>query len=464
MGNVKTFFDADNSQGLRRTGRAGFAGAIRMSSLKFTLLAAVSLAASIYSRAAADLTLEQALRSVEAVNINVLLSREATIQALAFANQQRVGLLPNIGLSAQQRRTEGVGVSTTGLLTQTPASNRFDGKLTGSLSLLNPQQISAYRAARAGVAVAEADYQATLQSILSTVAQFYFAQLHDVRRIAVLDANVARAKALFDLAQNQLNAGIATQIDVTRAESQLALAQQARLQQDTVVYQSALQLQRLLDLKPAEPIVVTDFLVRRSTSGDYSLGLEQSSFARRSDWLRAQKAVEQAKLDLRTAKFERLPILGLSGEYGYAAADAFNNDSKQAWTAGATITMPLFDGLRSTSDQRIALSRQRAQEARLRGLELQISAELRLAQQDAGSRFAQITVAEKSLALAEKEVRLAKSRLDNGAADNREVIEAQNRLAVASDGLNDAVFQYNLSRVELSRAKGDVRDILLEKQ
>lgn len=410
------------------------------------------------------MTLEQALSSAEAVNLDALLSRETTVQAQALANQQRSGLLPNIGLSAQQRRSNSVGVSNAGVVTQSGVGNRFDGRLTGSLALLDPQQIAAFRAARAGVAVAEADYQATLQFVMSAVAETYFTHLRNLRRIDVLDANIARAKSLTDFAQRQFTAGVTTQIDVTRAQSQLAIAEQARLQQDTVVYQSAVQLQRLLNLNPAESIALADFQVRRVAAADASLGLDSNSFSKRADWLAQQKAVEQSRLNVRTAEYQRLPSLGVNGEYGYAAADVFNDNTKRAWLVGATVSMPVFDGLRSNADKSVALSRQRAQEARLRDLELRISAELRLARQDAGSRFAQIEVAEKSQRLAEEEVRLAQTRLSNGAADNREVIEAQNRLAVASDAVVDAVYQYNLSRVELTRAKGDVRGILSEKQ
>jgi outer membrane protein TolC len=100
---------------------------------------------------------------------------------------------------------------------------------------------------------------------------------------------------------------------------------------------------------------------------------------------------------------------------------------------------------------------------RVHNLELQISSELRLAVQDAGSRNAQITVAEKSLTLAQEELRLAQQRYQQGVADNREVVEAQNRLAIADDNFVEAVFQYNLSRVELARAKGDVKAVLAER-
>lgn len=409
------------------------------------------------------LTLAQALGSVEGTNILVILSREAAAQALEASNQQRVALMPIVGLTGLQKRTEAATVSSNGTLSQSPATNRFDGKFTGSIALLNPQQMSAYQASRLGIAVAEADYQATVQSAMTSVAQTFFTHLRNLRRIDVLDANTARSKALVGLARNQLSAGVATQIDVTRAESLLAQAEQVRLQQDTIVYQSALLLQRLLDLSPARKLALADFQVRRVNAGSFAEGFEQTAFAKRADWLRAQKAVDQAKTDVQTAKYQRLPSLSLSGEYGYAAAEVLDNSSKPAWFAGATVTVPIFDGFKSGADRRAALSRQRAQALRLHNLELQISAELRLAQQDAGSRFAQIAVAEKSLHLAEQELELAQKRFQQGVADNREIIEAQNRLAIASDGRVEAVYQYNLSRVELARAKGDVRGILAER-
>ena len=125
--------------------------------------------------------------------------------------------------------------------------------------------------------------------------------------------------------------------------------------------------------------------------------------------------------------------------------------------------MPIFDGMRSGANRRVALSRQRAQETRLHNLELQISAELRLALHVVNSRNAQIAVAEKILRLAQEELRLAQQRYQQGVADNREIVEALNRLAVADDTMVEAIYQYNLSRVELARAKGEVRAVLSEK-
>lgn len=426
------------------------------------LIPFVAFATLVHAADPANLTLEQALASAEGVNLTVLLGREAAAQAVEAAAQSRVGILPIVSATAAQRRTDSVAISG-GRAQSGVVGNRFDGKFTGTYNLLNPQQISSFRSAKMGVEVAQADYRSTVQTVLTTVTQTYFAHLRNLRRLDVLNANIVRAKTLLELAQNQFAAGVVTRIDVTRAEAQLELAQQARLQQETVDYQSELVLKRLLDLDPLRRLVLADFAVQRADPLKLGVGADPSTFAQRADWIRAQRAVDQARIDVQTARFQRLPSLGLSGEYGMAAANYDDSGKKQAWFAGATISVPIFDGLKSGADRRVALSKQRSQELRLHTLELQISAELLLARQDVSSRNAQITVAEKSLKLAREQLTLAQERYRQGVADNREVVEAQTSLVVADDNYVEAVYQYNLSRVELARAKGDVRTILAEK-
>lgn len=426
-----------------------------------SILAGLLVAGGISAAETSTLTLERALASVENVNLNVLLSREAAVQAMEQSRLSRVGMLPIINGSASQRRSKSVPLTNTGVTAARP-SNRFEAVINGNAQLFNLQVWSAARSARLGAAVAQADYQAVIQNIMADVAANYFTHLRNIQRREVLDANIARARALHELARNQLNAGIATQIDVTRAEAQLAQAEQARLQQATFEVESELLLKRAIGLDPLAPLQLEQFTVRRADLSLSLLGGGPSDFEKRADYLRAQKAVEQAGADVRTTVFQRLPSIGINGSMGRGAAN-FDDDTGPQWAAGITLSVPIFDGFRAGADRRIALSRQRSQVARLRNLELQISSELRLAAQDANSRNAQIVMAEKNVQLARDQLRLAQERYRLGVADNREVVEAQTQLAVAEDNMIDAVFQYNVSRVELARARGDVRSVLSEK-
>jgi outer membrane protein len=430
--------------------------------LPVRLLIPILMVSSLRAAEPATLTLDQALGTVERVNVNVLLGRESAAQALEAVRQQRAGILPNISASAQQRRSQGVSIATVVVASGRPAS-RFDALLSGNYALYDPELRSVVRASRVGAEVAQANYQAIVQAVLADVADSYFAHLRNLRRLDVLDANIARAKSLLDLARNQFNAGVATQIDVTRAEAQVAQAEQARLQQVTTLYQSELLLKRLLDFDPAGEMRLDDFKVQRANPTLFAFSEQKTAFEKRADYLAAQKALEQSKINVNTAGLQRWPSLNMNGNFGVASKNWDDEDKQEQWALGLGVSVPVFDGLRAGADRRIALSRQRAQEFRVRSLELQISSELRLAVQDAGSRNAQIEVAEKSLRLAQEELRLAQQRYQQGVADNREVVEAQNRLAIAEDNLVEAIFQYNLSRVELARAKGDVRTVLAEK-
>lgn len=408
------------------------------------------------------LTLEDALTAVERVSLTVLLSRESAVQALEVAHLQRAANLPNLSASLQQRRSQGVSIATVVVTSGRPA-NRFDALLTGSYALYNPSLRVLAEASRTGAEVARANLAAALQAVLADVAGGYFLNLRNLRRREALDANIARAQALLGLARSQFAAGVATQIDVTRAEAQLALSEQARLQHDTAVLQSQLLLQRILDLPLGQPLQLVGFEVRRTSGTLQALGAEGTAFERRAEHLAARLAVDQSRLNLRATERERWPAVTLSGNYG-VASPRFDDEGKQdQWAFGVGVAMPVFDGFRLSASRRSAQSRLRSQEARLHHLELQISAELRLAAQDAASRHAQVSVAEKGLGLSREELRLAQQRYQQGVADNREVVEAQNRLAQAEDNLVEAVHQYNLSRVEFARARGDVRTILAER-
>ncbi len=422
-------------------------------------LLCILLSASSIAQAATEpqvLTLADALAAAENTSLEVLIGRESIAQAVEAAVRERSGLLPQITLDATQRRSRA---------TPTAGINRqFDALLNGRFELLDPARIATYRAATYAIAVAKLGQEQLREVVMGTVAETYFAQLRNLRRIEVLDANVARARSLVDLARNQLNAGVATQIDVTRAEAQLAIDEQARLQQDTVVQGSELQLKQLLALDMARPLQLADTRLRRAAPAMDLAVYEEQAFAKRPDLQAARKLLEQTELEVRAARYGRLPALAAIGSYGYASDQAFDGDEARVWSGSLAVTMPVFDGERTRSLTNLALSRRRAQELRVQDLQAQIAAEVRLARQDAASRLAQISVAEKGYELAQEEMQLAERRFQQGVADNRELVEAQSRLAAASDNRVEAVYNYQLSRIELYRVLGRVAGVLGEQE
>lgn len=407
---------------------------------------------------AATLTLEQAMQRANEAGFDVRIGREASEQAQARVGQARAGLLPSLSASATQRRTQGVSILDDVAVTNA-RGDRFDGKLSADLTLVDARLYSTLKAARKGTQVAEEELNALKESLLAQVAKAFFTHQRNLRRRSVIDANIQRAQTLYELAKNQAAAGAATQIEVTRAEAQLAQAEQARLQQQTVIVEGSLSLKQLLALPLEEPLELSGNGLSRVTAEEKPLAQGEDSYLKRADYAAAVKTLEQSKLELLAARAQRLPSLSLNGEYG-AAAPNFGGGYKQAWTAAGVVSVPVFDGSKTSADTRLALSRLRAQEVRVARLALQIDAEQRLAVQDSRSRQAQVLVAEKTLKLAEEEMTLARLRYEQDIADNREVVEAQTRMAAAADTLVEAEYLYQLSRVELHRSQGDVSAIL----
>ena len=245
-------------------------------------------------------------------------------------------------------------------------------------------------------------------------------------------------------------------------EAQLAIDEQARLQQDTVVQASELGFKRLLALDMGRPLQLAAFNLRRTEPSADPASLEEVAMALRMDLQGARKLLEQNEVEVRAARYGRLPTLAAIGSYGYASTELLNGNETRVWSGSLALSVPVFDSARSRALTNIALSRRRAQELRVQNLHSQIAAEVRLARQDAASRLAQIRVAEKGYRLAEQELALAERRFNQGVADNRELVEAQNRLAAAGDNTVEAVYNYQLSRLELNRVLGRVTAILTE--
>lgn len=427
------------------------------------LLGSVGIAVTSATAAepAATLTLDQALTIAQSANPTVLLGRETAYQAIATARLQQAGLWPQITWDNSQRRARTASVG--GALVRSGINNRFDSAINARVDLLDPQRLASYQAAKVGIAAAEQSVAGISEAAMAAVAEAYFTHLRNLSRIEVLDSNIARARALLDLARRQAEAGVATQIDVTRAEAQLGIADQARLQQETLVQASELNLKQMLGFNMTAPLRLDAFTFQRGPSAHFSGEQEQAALAHRADLRAAETLLRQSELEVRAAKFDRLPNIAVNASTGSASENILDGDDTKVWSGTVSLSVPIFDGQRIRSQTSLAQSRLRAQQIRVDDLRRRIGAEVRLAVQDASSSLAQIAVAEKNQQLAEDELRLARLRYEQGVADNREIVDAQNRLAQASDNLVAAVYQYNLSRVELARVKGNVRSLLGEK-
>jgi outer membrane protein TolC len=97
---------------------------------------------------------------------------------------------------------------------------------------------------------------------------------------------------------------------------------------------------------------------------------------------------------------------------------------------------------------------------RTNDLREQIELDVRLALYDLKSADDEVKVAKDGLSLSEDELTQARRRYDAGVAIGVEVTDAQTRLERARDNQTEALYLYNLARLDLAQAMGKIRSLV----
>lgn len=433
-----------------------------MSSKLVSILTATLLACSFplsgYGQESLNLSLGDALDRAPAANFDILIGEEALRRQEQAQRRARADLLPQVSGEVSQQRSQSY-FNLDEQLRGTSITNRFDALLRASFRIFDVGTIADYRVERVNTEIAQLTLRTTVQDILQAIARTYFTHLRNLRREETIRADIERDQALLDLARNRLDAGAATEIDVTRAEVALASNRLRLAQQETLVEESALELKRALNFRLDRPLELQGTELPDFEEVTYSPAELSGILAQRPDVVAETRALERNQLARRAATLERLPSLDLTGTYGYAS-ETYEDDMEEVWSVGIGLNVPIFEGFRIDANRREADSAVRQQEIAVRQVETQVEADYRLVLSQLRSTLQQVEIAGQQVTLAERELALARVRFEEGVADNTEVVEAQASLAEANDGLVEAEYQLHLARLSLARVRGDVRSLL----
>ncbi|MEM8868647.1 MAG: TolC family protein, partial [Verrucomicrobiota bacterium] len=170
--------------------------------------------------------------------------------------------------------------------------------------------------------------------------------------------------------------------------------------------------------------------------------------------------LDQAKLARKAADWQRLPSISLYGQWGYESDTVFDGDEEEGWLIGIQASVPIFEGFRIAAERREADAAVRQNTHLMKELRNEIEREFRYAMIEMDSRYAQISIARDEIRLGKDEVDQAQERYREGLADNRELIDAQERLSDAESSELRAIYLYGLSRLAFARSIGAVERVL----
>ncbi len=398
----------------------------------------------------------------------IQLTDEALKQANLRSTQARAALLPNVDASLSYRNTT-MNLKANGLHFEIPSGqgsfieipslagpfNVMDARISGSQSLLDFSSIRRFQASRAGVSAAESDLSAAEEQVAAKVARAYLSAIRSDADVETAQANIKLSQAVLAQSQNQKQAGAGTGIEITRAKVQLANDRQRLLVAENARHGAHLKLLRAMNLRLNIELELTDKL---GYSPINFVAVEQAqaqALSSRPDLKAQQQRETSARLSSSATKLERLPSLFAFGDYGDIGSGITN--ALPTRTYGVTLRIPIYDGGRRDSRRAEAASQYRSEQVRTGDLKEQIELEVRLALDSLHSAEEQVRVAREGLELSENELTQARRRYDAGVANGLEVTDAQTRLERARDNQTEALYNYNLARIDLEQAMGKVK-------
>jgi outer membrane protein TolC len=447
---------------------------MRPTKLLLGLLTATPLLAQLQLQsrpAALQLSLKQAVQIALAPegSTRVKLAAESLKQAESRASQARAALLPDFeGYIQDQNETNNlkafgfrfptVPIPGFSIPTFVGPFDVFDARASVNQTVFDFSTFRRYQASKVAIEATKADNDGTRDQVADQVARAYLAGLRAQASLDTQRANVDLSEALLRLAQSQKEAGTGTGIEITRAQVQLANDRQQRLVAENEVDRTHLQLLKVIGLKLDSPVELVDRLSYIPMDALDDAKALATARENRPEWKAQSYREENARLSYSAVNRERLPSLSAFANYGALGTSV--NSALPTRSVGATLKIPIFDGGRRDARRVESASLYRQEKIRMEDLRDQIDLDVRTSLDSLRSADAQVKTAEEGLELAANELTQAERRYKAGVANSIEVTDAQTRLARARDNRINALYNYNVARIDLGTATGTIQSMI----
>jgi NodT family efflux transporter outer membrane factor (OMF) lipoprotein len=394
--------------------------------------------------------------------LDLKLALERVQEARAARGVARSGYFPSIDAAAsgtrnRQRVIAPVGPQNSPVIAPVEFNN-FRGGLSASWELDVFGGIRrSVQAATADATAAEENRRDVLVILLGDVGRGY-AQLRGFqRRLEIANKNIKTQQDTLDLTSARARAGLATDLDVSRAAAQL---ESTKAVVPTLLSGIDVSIHRLSVLLGEEPGALRSELEKTSpipsAGPEVDVGLPSDLLKRRPDIRRSEAQLAAATARIGEAKADLFPRFVLTGTAGRQATQLHDLTlgAGNFFSAGPGISLPLFTGGRIRSNIAVQTSRQREaligyQSTVLNALEEVENALVGYSQEQERRDRLNEAVSHSQLA-----VDLATEQYKAGLVDFLSVLDAQRDLYANEDQLVQSQTTVTTNLVGLYRALG----------
>jgi outer membrane protein TolC len=314
--------------------------------------------------------------------------------------------------------------------------------------------ITRYRSAKESLTAAYYNTQSSRGLVVLNVGNQYLKTLADHSQIDSAESLLRADEVLLKQAQAEHEAGTAARLDELRARVQYQTQQQKVIAAQNAFEKDQILLKREIGVPVEQNIQLTDTAPYADLEQMSIEDARQLAYKSRQDYQGMQHQVRSAQLSRSAARFERLPTLTASGNYGVTGLT--HGLYHGTFVAMGELKLPIFKEAEFRGDADVAAAQQSDALNRQADLKQQIDQQLRDSMLDLNSSQTLVRVSQQNVDLATRALSDANDRFAAGVEDNLPVVQAQATLSQAQSQLIADTLSYNQAKLGLARNLGIV--------
>ncbi len=321
-------------------------------------------------------------------------------------------------------------------------------------ALFDYAALTRYRSAQESAKAAFYSARSSRGLVVLNVGNQYLKTLADQSQIESAQSLARADEVLLQQAQAEHEAGTVPRLDELRARVQYQTQQQKVIAAQNTYDKDLILLKREIGVPVEQKIELTDTAPYTELE---RLSLEEArraAYQNRQDYQGLQWQLRAAQLSRSAARYERLPTINASGNFGVTGVtgDSYHG----TFMALGELRLPLFKEAQFRGDRDVAEAQKNDALNRLEDLKQQIDQQLRDSMLDLNSSSELVRVSQQNVELATRALSDANDRFAAGVEDNLPVVQAQATLSQAQSQLISDTLQYNQAKLGLARNLGIV--------
>ena len=337
--------------------------------------------------------------------------------------------------------------------------NAYTASLSGSAPIYGGGRLgAANRIAKEFLSAAEFQLQEQAADISLQVRSAYYRARLAQELVGISEAALAQAQRFLSSEKLRQESGVASELDVLRAEVSLANLQPQLVSAANAAEVATLELKRLVDIPFRQPVKLTTSLDVPGMVAAADSVISADALSRRAAIAAEERQVRIREEQVRIARSRYLPSVNLVVNYGKqlfpSSLFAFNQDWRTDFTAGLQVSVPIFNGNRTAAEvaqAQVVLDQQRL---RLSQLRENVQVEYERARGERERARLAIQARQRTVDQAQRVYDLTVLRYEQGLASQLEVSDARLSLLQARTNLAQAVSDFQIADATLARAIG----------